>query len=100
EGPPDVAVLDEAFAISQVEPGRQLHRCRPRRIRDRHDDIDFAQAQGPGDVVAEVFSHVQSGVIDGHPVHEAVRTGEVDVFEKAWGEARLFGALAAAHFAI
>src|SRR6185503_18064768 len=53
EGAPDVAVLDEALAVGHAEPGRELQRRRPARIRDRDHDVDVEAAVAALDLLGE-----------------------------------------------
>ncbi|MNI32217.1 hypothetical protein D3C73_861230 [compost metagenome] len=100
EGAAHVAVLDEPFAVVQVQAGSQLHGGGTRGIRNRHDDVDVAQAHVARDLVGQVFTHAQAGVVDRHAVDQRIRTREVHVFENAGHQLRVLGALAADETAV
>lgn len=99
-GAADVAVLDQAFAVVQIQARGQLHGGRARGIGNRHDHVDVAQAHVARDLVGQVFTHAQARVVHRHAVDQRIGAGEVDVFEDAGHQLRIVGALAADETAV
>ena len=81
ECPADVAVLDQRFAVFQVELAGDLDGRVAGRIGDRDDDVDLQVLLS--DLLGQEPAEVDPAAVDVDLVDERIRPGEIDPFEQA-----------------
>ena len=81
EGPADVAVFNQGFAVIQVELAGDFDGRVARRIGNGDDDVDMQASLF--DLFGEELAEVDPAAVDVDPVDERVGPGEVDPFEQA-----------------
>jgi hypothetical protein len=95
EGTPDVAVLDEALAIGQVEARRQCHRRRPAGIGNRDHRVDLQVRHGVANLVGQIVAHLGPRLVHRNAVHHRIGARQIDELEHAGCMEGAFGALPA-----
>ena len=95
----DVTVLVKTLAVFDAEFLRHLHGGGPRRVGNRHDDVDVAPGRVVRDRVGEPVAEPQSRLVHRDAVHDRVGPCEVDVLKRARNQPRVRGALLRHHLA-
>mmetsp|Transcript_51595 Transcript_51595/g.76466 ORF Transcript_51595/g.76466 Transcript_51595/m.76466 type:complete len:289 (+) Transcript_51595:240-1106(+) len=81
-----VAIFYEPLPERPSQHVRRLQRTRPRRVRNGNDDINVVFRVHSHDFGREQFAHFEAAFVDGYTIHDGVGTGEVHIFEDAWGQ--------------
>ena len=83
EGAPDVAVLDEALSVLEVEVHGQLERGRSRGVGNGNDHVDVVVRPDAADLLGQLLAHTQAGLVDGDIVDDGIGPRQIDVLEYA-----------------
>src|SRR6516164_4851413 len=85
ESAADVAVLDEALAVLDAEPLRELQRAGTAGIRNGNHHIDVVCRPLAQDLVRQAIAHAHARAVDGDVVDLRVGAGEINILEDAGG---------------